>query len=118
MLSVSLLLKLDNSLFYYKCPESPVAPYGTCKGFIFSVLEPIGVGGTEPSSAQPSPAAVALACVCLSGYVYTDEEYKFPLLLAFCILFVAPPPPLPPLQKRKQLLLHSVVRLFFLTKMR
>lgn len=101
------------TLYFTTAPGVPSSPCETRKGFIFSALAPMRLRGTEPS-----PAAMALACVCLSGYVYTDG-YKFPLLLAFCILFFALlSPPLPLLPKRKQLLLHSVVRLFFLTKMR
>lgn len=92
------------------------SPQGDLQRFYFFGLR---TRENRRDPAQPSPAAVALACICLSGCVYTDE-YKFPLLWAFCILFLVPPSHhlLPPRKKRKQLLLHSVVRLFFLTKMR
>lgn len=81
--------------------EPPGTPAGLAKVLFFSVLEPMRIGGTEPSPAQqPWPWLV-----CLSGYVYTDD-YKFPLLLAVCILFLVPPSqhlspdPTPPKEKK------------------
>lgn len=67
--------------------QRPRSPQGDLQRFYF-----FGLRSRENrrDPAQPSPAAVALACICLSGCVYTDE-YKFPLLWAFCILFLVPP---------------------------
>ena len=60
-------------------------------------LESAGIRGTDPSA-----AALALDCVCLSEYVYTDEYKKFFFFGLICFFFFFFFPPFSPKKKKKK----------------